>query len=82
MGDMNCNELVERVTDCLEAALDDETLVNVLDHLQICQGCDDYFNQVLVTLKVVSSVPATSMSPELEANLLAIYRKWADSVVA
>jgi hypothetical protein len=81
MREMNCNELVERVTDCLEDALSPEELARLLDHLQVCRGCDSYFNEVLVTLKVMSSMPAKPMSPELEANLMAIYHDWAEGGV-
>lgn len=82
MDEMHCNELVERVTDCLEEALDAETLIKLLDHLQICQGCDDYFNQVLVTLKVMAGLPGKELPVGLEDDLVAIYREWAESVVA
>lgn len=81
MEQMDCNELVELVTDSLEEALDTATLLKVLDHLQVCKGCDDYFNEVLVTLKVVASLPAAQMPADLEANLLAIHRAWAESSV-
>ncbi|HET8642268.1 MAG TPA: hypothetical protein VFM37_10030 [Pseudonocardiaceae bacterium] len=73
---MNCNELVERVTDCLEEALDPDSLMKLLDHLQICVGCDNYFNEVLVTLKVISKLPDTSVPNDTETKLLAVYDEW------
>ncbi|HEY0636237.1 MAG TPA: zf-HC2 domain-containing protein [Pseudonocardiaceae bacterium] len=82
MGEMHCNELVERVTDCLEGALDEETMRRLLDHLQICTGCDDYFNQVMVAVKVVSEVPAEPLPVELESQLLKVYREWAEGAAA
>jgi hypothetical protein len=80
MEDMNCNELVERVTDCLEEALDPDTLMKLLDHLQVCKGCDNYFNEVLVTLKVVSKLPGASVPPTVETELLATYDEWVKGV--
>lgn len=77
MVEMHCDELVERVTDCLEEALDPGTLAKLIDHLQICNGCDSYFNEVLVTLKVISGLPAISVPSGVEANLLAAYNDWA-----
>ena len=76
MEEMNCNELVEHVTDCLEEALDPDSLMKLLDHLQICKGCDNYFNEVLVTLKVISKLPDASVPNDTEAKLLAVYDKW------
>jgi predicted anti-sigma-YlaC factor YlaD len=82
MKDMNCNELVERVTECLEEALDRDDLARLLDHLQLCDSCDAYFNEVLVTLKVLEKLPSSEMPTELESNLLETYRQWAESAVA
>jgi hypothetical protein len=82
MKDMNCNELVERVTECLEEALERDDLARLLDHLQMCESCDAYFNEVLVTLKVMEKLPSSDMPPGLEANLLETYRQWAESAVA
>ncbi|HEU5475575.1 MAG TPA: hypothetical protein VFV67_33455 [Actinophytocola sp.] len=83
MKSIDCIDLVELVTDALEDALDNETLLSILDHLPFCKGCDDYFNQVLVTVKALSQQPATTIPPRLEASLMKLYREWAErSVVA
>lgn len=79
---MDCIDLVELVTECLEDSLERDRLLQVLDHLPYCKGCDDYFNQVLVTLKALSAAPQSSVPPELEATLVAIYQKWTESSVA
>ena len=78
---MDCIDLVELVTDCLEEAVDNETLMAVLDHLPACKGCDDYFNEVLVTLKVVSNAAPEQLPADLEAKLLGKYREWVESSV-
>lgn len=82
MKQMNCNELVERVTECLEEALDRDDLMRLLDHLQLCDSCDAYFNEVLFTVKVMEKLPSSELPPHLEANLLEVYRQWAESAVA
>jgi hypothetical protein len=82
MEEMNCNELVERVTECLEEALDRDDLARLLDHLQLCDSCDAYFNEVLVTLKVLEKLPSSELPAGLEENLLETYRQWAESAVA
>lgn len=81
MEQMDCNVLVELVTESLEESLDTPALMQMLDHLQICEGCDDYFDEVLVTLKAISKLPAPTLSADLKTKLLAIYREWAESRV-
>jgi hypothetical protein len=81
MEPLGCNELVELVTDCLEDAIDSGMLTRTLDHLQICRNCDAYLDEVLVTLKILSSVPAERLTADTEANLLSIYRAWSESSV-
>jgi hypothetical protein len=78
--EMNCDELVERVTDYLEGALGREDRVRLDDHRGVCIGCEMYLGEVQVTLRLVSSLPAERMSDELEENLLATYRTWAAGV--
>lgn len=81
MEQMDCNVLVELVTDSLEESLDTPSLLQMLDHLQVCKGCDDYFDEVLVTLKAISKSPPPPLSADLKDRLLAIYREWAESRV-
>jgi hypothetical protein len=78
MEAMHCDELVEQVTDCLEEALDSDTLTRLIGHLQMCKDCDSYFNEVLVTLKAISALPVASVPNGVEANLLAVYKNWAN----
>lgn len=75
-------ELVELVTDGLDEAVDSGKLSSLLDHLRICEPCDVYLDEVLVTLKILTSIPRERLSARLESDLLAIYRKWTESGVA
>ena len=50
MADLNCDELVELVTDHLDGALDDETERRVADHLAGCDGCTGYVDQMKRTI--------------------------------
>jgi hypothetical protein len=74
MDGMNCNELVECVTDYLEGALGADG-VAVEGHLLYCKPCQSYVDEVLVVLRVMSSLPTERLSPALEANLLAGFRR-------
>jgi predicted anti-sigma-YlaC factor YlaD len=79
---MPCIELVERVTDYLEGALDQITLLRLREHLRVCTSCEEYINEVRLAVRVMSALSAERPSPSLEANLLAIYRERTQSAVA
>jgi anti-sigma factor RsiW len=80
MKTMECNELVERVTDYLEGAIDTPDRIRLDDHLQMCIGCEAHLGEVRCTLRLLSNMPAEPMSDELESSLLATFRTWAASV--
>jgi hypothetical protein len=80
MDEMNCDELVERVTDYFEDALDSRDSVRLDEHLQVCIGCIAHVGEVKVTLQLLSSLSAERLSDELESDLAAFYRRWAGSV--
>jgi len=82
MGEMNCVELVERVTDYLEAALSSGDRARMDDHLEICVGCQAYLSEIHVTLQLASSLSAEHVPAALESGLLEMYRKWAESIGA
>lgn len=77
---MNCDELVERVTDFLEDALAADDRARLDDHRHECYGCRNYLSEVHATLQVVSSLSGEQLSDELESALLAQYRVWAERV--
>jgi anti-sigma factor RsiW len=74
--DLNCDELVELVTDYVEGALDDETLRRVEDHLTGCDGCTSYVDQMRQTIATLgSSLPDVELTDEARNALLAAFRK-------
>jgi anti-sigma factor RsiW len=77
---MECSELVEKLTDYLEGALESDDPTRLTDHLQLCYGCQAYVGQVEVTLRLLSSVTAEPLSDEFESDLIAAFRRWTESV--
>lgn len=77
---MNCDELVERVTDYLEDALPPRDLTRLDNHIGVCAGCVAHVDEVRVMVRLTSSVPSEPMSTGLQSTLLAIHRRWAESV--
>jgi len=80
VDEMNCDELVEKVTDYLEQALSSPDLARWDDHVQVCIGCQGHLGEVRVALRVLSSLATERMSNEMESALLASYREWTGSV--
>jgi anti-sigma factor RsiW len=74
--EMSCRELVELVTDYLEDALDPVTRERFEEHLQFCDGCVAYVEQMRTTVRLVGEVPEESLSPEVRDRLLAAFRGW------
>jgi anti-sigma factor RsiW len=73
--DLNCDELVELVTDHLDGALDDETERRVSDHLAGCDGCTTYVDQIRQTITSLgSSSSDVELTDEARNALLAAFR--------
>jgi hypothetical protein len=77
---IECEELVEQVTDYLEGELDPEAQARMDQHLSLCIGCESHMGEVNVTLRLMASLPSESLPDELETNLVAMYRQWTESV--
>jgi anti-sigma factor RsiW len=69
-----CQEIVELVTDYLEGALDPDMSVEVEAHLQLCDGCDIYVEQMRATIRALGTVPVETLSETAQAELLQAFR--------
>jgi anti-sigma factor RsiW len=54
---LDCDEFVELVTAYLEDALDPADRQRVLDHLDLCDGCSTYLEQIRATVRAVGDLP-------------------------
>jgi len=73
---LSCQELVELVTDYLEGALPDEERVRLERHLETCDGCRDYVEQMRTTISLTGEARPAALTPEVEEALLASFRDW------
>lgn len=77
--DLNCDELVELVTEHLDGALDEETERRVADHLSGCDGCTTYVEQIRTTITTLrSSPPHVELTDDTRNALLAAFRARPD----
>ena len=74
---MNCQDLVELVTDYLEDALDRVTRERFEEHLIDCEYCAVYLEQMRQTLVVAGRIAPESLDPVTRANLLTAFRTWS-----
>ena len=71
MTEMHCQEFVELVTAFLDGALGPDDQPRVLEHLDLCDGCSRYFDQVRVTISTLATLPSENpLDREVAAALL------------
>jgi anti-sigma factor RsiW len=78
MTDLDCDELVELVTEFLDGALDPATERRVTDHLALCDGCSTYVAQFRATVDELGHLPAervAELTAPTRAALLAAFRR-------
>ena len=73
---MDCNELVELVTDYLEGELPPSDMERFEAHLEECEACATYIEQIRQSVAVVGTLREETL-PQGAANaLLAEFRDW------
>jgi anti-sigma factor RsiW len=71
---VTCQEIVELVTDYLEGALDPAMTAEVEAHLQLCDGCDSYVEQMRATIHALGTVPVETLSETAQSQLLRAFQ--------
>lgn len=74
--DLTCKELVELVTDYLEARLIVEDRTRFELHLTYCDWCRTYVQQLRQVLASAGRITEESVSPEARDALLQAFRGW------
>jgi anti-sigma factor RsiW len=77
--DFTCAELVELVTDYLDDALSAGERMRFEEHLTICEGCDNYVDQMRKTITLTGRLRIDDLSPEVTAELIGAFRDWHSS---
>ena len=71
---ISCQEVVEFVTDYLEAAMSPEDVERFEYHLSLCDGCVFYVDQIRMTIAAVGRIGEDDVPPEIRADLVAAFR--------
>ena len=73
---MDCNELVELVTDYLEGKLPPADVERFEAHLEECEACATYIEQVRQSVAVVGRLSEETLPRAAADVLLAEFRDW------
>ena len=77
-GPMDCNVLVELVTNYLDGALDMQTRTRLDTHLLDCDGCQNYLEQFRVTVATVGRIRPEDIDPVYRNRILHAFRDWLE----
>jgi predicted anti-sigma-YlaC factor YlaD len=71
---LTCQEVVELVTDYLEGAMNSDDAALFEQHLNLCDGCVTYVEQMRITIATVGRIQTADLPPGSRERLLAAFR--------
>lgn len=76
LPEMPCQEFVERVTDYLEDAMDPRDAERLETHLDACEHCSLYLDQMRATLRIAGELRAADVPAHGREELRRAFRRW------
>ena len=73
---ISCRELVELVTAYLEGALSLEDRLRFESHIEACDGCTAYLEQIRQTIAITGRLKEEDIPRGMEMALLEAFRSW------
>jgi len=73
---MNCNELVELVTEYLEGTLPKSDVDRFHAHMRECPSCIEYLGQMRALLFTLGRIPLEAIEPVARERLRQTFRDW------
>ena len=74
--DITCKELVELVSAYLEGALEQPDRRRFEAHLEVCEACRTYVEQIRQTVAAAGRLGEDSLDPPVRDALLVTFRGW------
>lgn len=74
--ELNCQQVVELVTDYLENALLPGMSKRLEEHVASCPGCENYIEQMQLTIDMLRQIARESVFPATKLELLQLFRDW------
>jgi anti-sigma factor RsiW len=76
---LSCQEVVELVTDYLDGALAADKAALFEQHLNFCEGCVWYLDEIKTTIETVGEVREEDIPVEAKDRLMTAFRNWRGS---
>jgi anti-sigma factor RsiW len=73
---ITCKEVVELVTDYLEGALPSDEAALFEQHLNFCEGCVWYLDQIRTTASLAGRLREEEVPDETRQALVTAFRDW------
>ncbi len=74
--ELSCKEFVELVTDYFEGKLSSGDQARFVAHLEPCNGCEVYLEQMRQTINALGKLPEEPIPTEAKNELLEAFRNW------
>jgi anti-sigma factor RsiW len=74
---ISCQEVVELVSDYVDQTLPAHEAALFEQHLNFCDGCGLYVDQVRKTINVVGDLRAEDIPEETKDKLMTAFRDWS-----
>ncbi len=71
-----CQEVVELASEYLEGAMTPEQMTRFELHLNLCDGCYAFLEQLRTTSEIAGALAEEQIPDEIKAKLLAAFRDW------
>lgn len=71
-----CEEIVQLASEYLEGAMTPEEMTRFELHLNLCDGCSSFLEQVRTTAALAKSLPVEQIPETMQAKLLTAFRDW------
>ena len=73
---LTCQELTEVLTDYLEGVMSPEDVARFDAHLEVCDGCVTYVEQMRRTIRTVRALRPAEVEATVPDDLLAAFQAW------
>jgi predicted anti-sigma-YlaC factor YlaD len=74
--ELRCQRAVELLTDYLEGALSRREQARLEGHLETCDGCRAYLEQLRTTISTLGQARLVPPDPAVRAELIELYRRY------
>ena len=74
--DYTCQEIVELASEYLEGTMTSEQITAFELHLNFCDGCSSFVDQVRATAASARRLSADEIPEEMRVKLLDAFREW------